>query len=101
MKAIFRAGVVIVFIIGAPMVLAFVGVNWSEKPVPWMLMADLVTFLIMFVGIAWTFLGIMTQSKSKRGRCVGATMCVLAVPVGAYLAFTFRVWFWFLFGGSL
>jgi len=82
--------------------LAFVGVNFAEKPVSWMPTAFLIVLLLLTVSITWAFhsLFLKIQSIGMRyaAECVSV---VLAVLIIAYIAYVFFVNMWLLFGGSL
>jgi amino acid transporter len=97
-----RFGIVIGCLIAGLAGLAYVGVNFAEKPVSWMPIAFLIVLLLLTVCITWALhpLFLKIQSIGKRYATEGISL-IVGVLIIAYIAYVIFVNMWMLFGGSL
>ena len=97
-----RFAIVVGCLIAVLAVLAFVGVNFAEKPVGWMSTAFLIILFLLIFGISWAFhpLFLKIQSIGRRYIAEGITV-VVVVLITAYVAYVIFANLWLLFGGSV
>ena len=97
-----RFGIVIGCLIVVIAVLAFIGVNFSAKPVSWILTALLFVLLLLTVGITWAVHPLFLKIDSTGIRYIAeGTTVVVTVLIVAWFAYALFGNLWFLFGGSI
>ena len=101
-KTIIRIGIAIGCLIAILAVLAYVGVNFAQKPISWMPTAFFFVILFLTIGIAWAYNPYFMKIKSKRNRYAAEGVAVfITVLITAYLGYMIFGNLWLLFGGSL
>jgi hypothetical protein len=104
MRFLKRFGIVTGCLLVTIVSLAFIGLQFHNagKSMSWMPLAFLIFFTVQFFVIGWVVLAAYPNIKSKRLRFTARGVSfVLALPITAYLSFTFYIWLWLLFGGTI